>query len=55
MGVPRFPPVFEEWLPATPPAPPIPRWLYENIRDAIPFVAELERGFAGGSVRLKVA
>jgi len=37
MGVPEFPPKSEEWLPAEPPKPPIPRWLYRNVREAVPF------------------
>ena len=47
MGVPSFPPKIEELIPATPPAPPLPRWLYENIKGAIPFAAG-----AGGVRRL---
>ncbi|MBW2560829.1 MAG: hypothetical protein JRE40_08240 [Deltaproteobacteria bacterium] len=43
MGVPSFPPKFEEWLPADPPAPPIPRWLYSNIRDMIPGAGGVRR------------
>jgi len=37
MGVPEFPPKPSEWLPAEPPAPPIPRWLYRNVKGAVPF------------------
>jgi len=37
MGVPEFPPKPREWLPAEPPAPPIPRWLYRNVKGAVPF------------------
>jgi len=43
MGVPSFPPNPEEWLPAEPPAPPIPRWLYRNVRGAVPFKREVTR------------
>jgi len=39
MGVPSFPPKPKEWLPASPPAPPIPRWLYRNVKGAVPFKA----------------
>jgi len=43
MGVPSFPPKPKEWLPAEPPAPPIPRWLYRNVRGAVPFRREVKR------------
>jgi len=43
MGVPEFPPKPKEWLPAEPPAPPIPRWLYQNVRGAVPFRREVTR------------
>jgi len=29
--MPKFPPDLSEWLPANPPAPPIPRWLWKII------------------------
>jgi len=40
MGVPEFSPKPKEWIPAEPPAPPIPRWLYTNVRGAVPFEKE---------------
>jgi len=40
MGVPEFPPRWEEWRPCEPPKPPIPRWLYTNVRGAVPFEKE---------------
>jgi len=40
MGVPEFPPKPKEWAPAKPPAPPIPRWLYRNVKGAVPFEKE---------------
>jgi len=43
MGVPEFPPKPREWLPAEPPAPPLPRWLYRNVRGAVPFRGRVKR------------
>ncbi|MBW2672950.1 MAG: hypothetical protein JRD89_05965 [Deltaproteobacteria bacterium] len=34
MGVPSFPPKLEEWAPSAPPAPPLPRWLWETLSGA---------------------
>jgi len=41
--IPTFPPRWKEWRPCEPPKPPIPVWLYRDIRGAVPFRREVKR------------